>query len=347
MKTSITILRCLFLIGGLLILSFGSCDKRPPETNLVSETGKDPIRADRFLFQSNQKIKTRIKIKDQQGNLLSLDEYRRKMKQGNPTLNVCGSGNELDYVELYYRGFNIDNLGPCAGGFSGSVNVSWDLTLPSDISPIRTDVNSKTMVKLTPYGWQSSPSGTGARDLSYSNVTLISSFNSGGVNYQQWRINTSYTPTNQADYCFNTQIESRFQIATNCPDFTIVSSDDIVGAPIQEYYDVASKKILPLSLVYNATPNGSTQTKIEVNWSIALCTPPACKGTGYYTYSDYIEFQYKKPNASWSLPVVRTQLLSFIVSTGTQRGLITYRHRGKINTNNDFSECKFGTVNIP
>lgn len=336
--------RYLAIIGSLSILSFSACKKETREENQVAETGKEPMKTEQFRFQAPTKIKTKIMVKDQQGNLMSLEAYRNKAKQGNQALAVCGSGNELDYIDLYYRGFSLDNMGPCAGGLSGSIGLAWDLTLPDDLEPLRTDPQSKTMVKLTPSGWITSPSGTGARDLTYTDVSLMGSFSSGGVNYKQWRITTTYTPTDHQDYCLNTYIESRFQIATNCPDFTIVSSDDLTGAPIQEFYDVYSKKIVPLSFVNNASVG--TSHKMEVSWSIPLCTPPACKGTGYYTYTDYIEFQYQRTNGSWSIPVVRTNLSSFTVSTGTQTGTITYRHRGTMNQNDDLCEWIYGTVNV-
>ncbi|OJV54430.1 MAG: hypothetical protein BGO31_09705 [Bacteroidetes bacterium 43-16] len=334
----------LLISGGLLYLSFSACQKSGTTENLVTETGKEPLKTKHFLFQAPGKVKTKIMIKDRQGKLMSLEAYREQAKKGNQSLAICGSGNELDHVELYYRGFSLDNSGPCAGGLSGSVGLSWDLTLPDDLEPQRTDPSSKTMVKLTPSGWITSPSGTGERQLGYSNITLLGSFSSGTVNYKQWRITGDYTPTNHQDYCLNTFIESRFQIATSCPDFTIISSDDIYGAPIQEYYDVAVKKIVPVSFVYNASV-GSTR-RMEVNWGVALCTPPACKGSGYYNYSDYLEFQYQRTNGSWSIPVVRTNFLSFTVSTGTQTGLITYRYRGTMNQNDDLSDWIYGTVNV-
>jgi hypothetical protein len=337
------------ILAGLLIFSFQSCKKDDVTSEgKIVELNTGPQLVDSFRFIPTKKIKAAIKIKDSKGYVFSLEEYRDRIKKGMIPL-TCGTSGALDYVDLQYSGFFFDNV--CFTPPSGTppltpwgLGLSFDITLPSDVEPIIPDANSKTSVNLTPYGWISSPSGTGDRDLAFGSMSLIGSYTVSGYNMKTWRIVNSLTFINMNDFCLNNYVNSVFQLATNCPDLTIVSSTDIAGAPFQEVFDLSTKKQIPGTVLFGSVVSGNHQ--FSVTWQMPICTVPPCK-TEYYFSSD-IEYSYKKSGlGAYSSTQTRNNFSSFSITSLPSAGTYLFRYRVDLTGSGDWSDYVTSTVVVP
>lgn len=337
------------------LVSISSC-KKGNEASVtegkVVELGTGPQFVDSFRFIPTKKIKAAIKIKDSKGHIFSLEEYKDRIKKGITPL-TCGTSAALNYVDLQYSGFYFDVT--CFTPPSGTppltpfgLGMSFDLTVPADVEPIRTDANSKTSVNLTPYGWVSSPSGTGDRELTFSSMTLVGSFNTGAPDYanmKTWRMVTTPSAINMNDFCLNTSVNSVFQVGTNCPDLTIVSSNDIAGVPFQEGFYLTKKQI-PGVILTGSVVGGVHQ--INVTWQMPVCTVPPCKSG--YVFSSDIRCSYKKVGIGNYINVPeRHDFNSFGIPLlpPLTSGNYLFRYQVDLTGSGDWSDYVTATVTVP
>lgn len=337
-------------IVGLVSISSCKKDANSVAEGKVVELGTGPQLVDSFRFIPTKKIKAAIKIKDSKGHIFSLEEYKDRIKKGITPL-TCGTGAALNYVDLQYSGFYFDVT--CFTPPSGTppltpfgLGMSFDLTVPTDVEPIRTDANSKTSVNLTPYGWVSSPSGTGDRDLTFSSMTLVGSFNTGAPDYanmKTWRMVTTPTAINMNDFCLNTSVNSVFQVGTNCPDLTIVSSNDIMGVPFQDSFYLTQKQIP--DVILDGTMVGGIH-RFSVTWQMPVCTTPPCKAG--YIFSSDIQCSYKKVGSlgNYTSFPQRSDFSSFATPGLSTGGNYLFRYRVDLTGSGDWSDYVTKTVNV-
>jgi hypothetical protein len=328
------------------LFSISSCKKDAASVaeGKVVELGTGPQLVDSFQFIPTHRTKVNFKVKDAKGNVMTLEAYKQSLKKGGQPLD-CGSGIGVDMIELYSLGFTFDNK--CFGGTPNSFSMlmTYELTVPADMEPIQTDPASKAGISVAPYGWQSTPSGMGSRNIGFNSMTLISSSTQMGVLMKTWRLTTTGTPINMNDYCINSMIYSNFQVATTCSNFTIVSNNDITGGPIPDDFNITQLQVPDVTL--NGSMNGSIH-QMAVYWQVPVCQLPSCSNKGFYEWSQTLKFQYRKaPSLLWITPPPpmspRYNLNSFTIQ-GLGQGTYTFRYAAELN--GTWSDWQSKTVEV-